>query len=120
MTLMERSWQIPPEQIECGPRIDGNTPGAFGEVYRGTYMGRPVAIKKLQKLFVDGEDMETIYRERFIEFEREMSYLKTIRHGNIVYFYGAGYELSLESKRSVPFLVTEFMGAGLIHGSWCC
>jgi serine/threonine protein kinase len=65
-----------------------------------------MAIKRLQRVFL----MDSDYKEALLDFEREMSYLKTLRHANVVYFFGAGYEKTSDTSISVPFLVTEFMG----------
>jgi LRR receptor-like serine/threonine-protein kinase FLS2 len=103
---LERTWEILPDQLRFEARIDGDSPGSFGEVYRGTYLDRPVAIKKLQRLHLDGGTPDAV-----ADFEREMSFLRSLHHGNIVYFFGAGYEVSYQNSIRVPFLVTELMGA---------
>jgi len=59
-----------------------------------------VAVKKLQAHWI--EFAPTVLGE----FELEVKFLKTIRHPNIVLFYGAGY------SKEGPFLVTEFVPHG--------
>lgn len=71
--------------------------GNFGKVYRGTYLGTPVAVKKL--LDVDDEFMH-----KYIE--REMGILRTLRHPHIVQFMG------LCKHSSGLYIVTEFVPGG--------
>ena len=66
-----------------------------------TWGDRPVAVKKIHesiRLLDDSADEE---------FEREIKFMRTIRHSNIVLFFAAG------TLDGVPFLVTEFCVRGL-------
>jgi len=71
--------------------------GNFGKVYKATYLGTQVAVKKL--LDVDDEFMH-----KYIE--REMGILRTLRHPNIVQFMG------LSRHSSGLYIVTEFVPGG--------
>ena len=59
--------------------------GAFGEVWRGTYRGTPVAVKKLHRAKID----EAHLRAFRAEFELQLS----LRHPNIVQIIGGSWNL---------------------------
>ena len=69
-----------------------------------------MAVKKLRMEVAETDD------EMIRDFNREVEFLKGIRHRNIVLFFGAG---RLEQARC-PFLVLEYMERGsldkLLHG----
>ncbi|XP_065178459.1 uncharacterized protein LOC135809116 [Sycon ciliatum] len=92
------AWQIDYGELGMDKRVDGETPGAFGEVWLATYRDMPVAVKKLKAVQIDP-------RSR-LDFEREVALMKTIRHPNIVMFLGAGLH------QNQPFIVVEFMARG--------
>eukprot|EP00211_Chloroparvula_japonica_P006074 CAMPEP_0119119940 /NCGR_PEP_ID=MMETSP1310-20130426/1206_1 /TAXON_ID=464262 /ORGANISM="Genus nov. species nov., Strain RCC2339" /LENGTH=349 /DNA_ID=CAMNT_0007109399 /DNA_START=151 /DNA_END=1200 /DNA_ORIENTATION=- len=71
--------------------------GNFGRIWRGDYLGTPVAVKQL--LDVDDEDMH-----KYIE--REMLTLRQMRHPNIVQMIG------LCKHASGIFIVTEYISGG--------
>ncbi|KAG6957675.1 hypothetical protein JG687_00009839 [Phytophthora cactorum] len=72
--------------------------GVFGVVYKGSYFGTPVAIKKLH---VSGVPKNTL-----MEFEKECSIMKGLHHPNIVLFMGSC------SKPPTLLLVTELLANG--------
>ena len=72
--------------------------GGFGMVYRGTYQGQAVAIKKLFREEMEASDVDT--------FEGEVELMTQLNHPKIVKFLGA----SLDPPEI--FLVTEFMNRG--------
>jgi serine/threonine protein kinase len=102
-------------------RIDGETPGAFGEVSSATWQGRNVAVKRLKAIALDMNENSVA------EFQQEIEVNMSLRHKNIVYFFGLREArkfvflfLSLRILETgggvdhgVPFLVTELM----VHGS---
>ena len=66
---------------------------------------RPVAVKMLRESVVLLQDDA---RE---DLKREIEFLRTLRHRNIVMFHGAG------TRNGLPFLVTEFL-VGLSVRAW--
>eukprot|EP01128_Nolandella_sp_AFSM9_P008598 TRINITY_DN5285_c0_g1_i2.p1 TRINITY_DN5285_c0_g1~~TRINITY_DN5285_c0_g1_i2.p1 ORF type:complete len:730 (-),score=158.21 TRINITY_DN5285_c0_g1_i2:138-2327(-) len=54
--------------------------GASGEVFKGLYHGKPVAIKLLKDMALQDE---------VDEFKKEFEILSKVRHPNVVFFYGA-------------------------------
>ena len=97
----ENVWNIGFEEIKFDQRLDTEISGAYGEVYRGTYRQIAVAIKRLQYY-----QMHIIKRSR-AEFTREIEVMKTIRHPNVVMFFGGG-----KFRDGTPFLVMELMHRG--------
>lgn len=87
-------WKLDFDEIHLDERIGK---GNFGEVYKGTYCGLDVAVKKLY--FVDDDFMQ-----KYIE--REMDTLTGIHHPNIVQLMG----LCIETNDM--FIVTEYVSGG--------
>jgi len=77
--------------------------GGFGSVYRGTYKGEEVAIKKLHP--VDG----AVSAIQIEEFKKEVDILTALRHHRLVKFFGAAF--------TPPNLcmVLEFMPNGSLY-----
>ena len=64
-------------------------------------MFRLVAVKKIREAV-------RLYDEHADdEFEKEVRFMQTMRHPNIVFFFGAGV------MDGVPFLVTDFCSRGM-------
>ncbi|ELP91817.1 protein serine/threonine kinase, putative [Entamoeba invadens IP1] len=72
--------------------------GSFGVVYKGSYRGNVVAIKKMKQFNFDDESIE--------EFEKEVDMLDKFRSEYIVHFYGAVF---IPNK---VCMVTEFAQFG--------
>eukprot|EP00029_Vermamoeba_vermiformis_P002079 TRINITY_DN1245_c0_g2_i1.p1 TRINITY_DN1245_c0_g2~~TRINITY_DN1245_c0_g2_i1.p1 ORF type:complete len:265 (-),score=43.77 TRINITY_DN1245_c0_g2_i1:31-825(-) len=72
--------------------------GGFGTVTRGTYKGQDVAVKMLIN--------QTLMDDSKMEFEREISVMKSLHHPNIIQFVGAS---NVAGKLA---LVTEFAPFG--------
>jgi len=87
-------WKVNFDDLDLGLRIGK---GNFGEVYKGTYLGTDVAIKKL--FFVDDDFMQ-----KYIE--REMDTLTGLSHPNIVQLMG----LCIETDDM--YIITEFISGG--------
>eukprot|EP00049_Salpingoeca_infusionum_P015489 m.302008 g.302008 ORF g.302008 m.302008 type:complete len:1197 (+) comp15885_c0_seq1:112-3702(+) len=96
-----RVFRIQEGEIHLEHRIDGDSPGAFGDVWKGRFQGHSVAVKRL-KVAVMEMDEESVQ-----QFDAEVRFMRSIRHKNIVFFYGAGV-----TSQQVPFLVTEFCDRG--------
>jgi len=90
-------WKINFSDLEFGDR---RGKGNFGEVYKGTYLGTDVAIKRL--FFIDDDFMQ-----KYIE--REMEILTQLNHPNIVQLIGLC--VGLEDL----YIITEFVHGGSLH-----
>eukprot|EP00929_Paragymnodinium_shiwhaense_P095147 TRINITY_DN56111_c0_g1_i1.p1 TRINITY_DN56111_c0_g1~~TRINITY_DN56111_c0_g1_i1.p1 ORF type:complete len:1255 (-),score=324.98 TRINITY_DN56111_c0_g1_i1:56-3319(-) len=77
--------------------------GGFGSVYRGTYRGKEVAIKKLHP---EGGQVTPMQLE---EFSKEVENLLNLRHSRLVSFIGAAFE------HPALCMVTEFMPNGSLY-----
>ena len=98
-------WTIDSRELKMKQRIDTESPGGFGEVYKAQYrdIDVNVAVKSLQRL----QRIERIE----LEFEREIQVMRTIRHPNIVLFIGGGRH----HEDGCPFLVLELMTRGSLR-----
>eukprot|EP01119_Soliformovum_irregulare_P016106 TRINITY_DN462_c0_g2_i10.p1 TRINITY_DN462_c0_g2~~TRINITY_DN462_c0_g2_i10.p1 ORF type:complete len:449 (-),score=157.88 TRINITY_DN462_c0_g2_i10:82-1428(-) len=81
--------EIDSKKITVGEKVGS---GNFGEVYKGTWDGHPVALKRLA--------------DETQEFFKEIGTVKSIHHPNIVRFYGVA---RIDGKLN---LVTEFCDGG--------
>eukprot|EP00035_Acanthoeca_spectabilis_P008863 m.159399 g.159399 ORF g.159399 m.159399 type:complete len:1116 (+) comp14529_c0_seq3:71-3418(+) len=97
---MEQAWVIEETDLAYGEVLGE---GAFGCVYRGTWGHIAVAIKVLHHPF---DDLDPSALE---DFNREVKFMSSIRHPNVLVFYGAGMD-RLRGNRM--FLVTELMERG--------
>ena len=89
-------WQISEQEVVMQERIGR---GGYGEVYLAEYRNLHVAVKLLRL---------TTEESVVNEFEREIKFMQTVRHPNIVLFLGAG---RLEED-GTPFIVVEYMSRG--------
>ena len=76
--------------------------GGFGDVYRASYHGLPIAVKKLKGI-------DTKCRTTLRELSNEAGMLAELRHPNIVLFLG------VVVTRDYCALVTEFMDGGSVR-----
>lgn len=87
--------------------------GAYGTVWKGEYLGSPVALKQLALGGYGAED-------EFLKYlKREVDSLANIRHPNIVQFLGVSTHLVVANDknknittRQEIYLVTEFLEGG--------
>jgi N-acetylneuraminic acid mutarotase len=107
LAAMNQVWRIKASEILMKERIDGDCPGGFGEVYKAEYRELTVAVKKLHSMHTEIGRCQQ-------EFDREMQVMRTIRHPNIVLFFGGGYFESDEGGSRSPFLVVEYMPRGCL------
>jgi len=70
-------------------------PGAYADVYKATYEGKTVAVKKLNNA------------KGFKEFRTEVKFMSTVDHPNIVLLKGICL--------NPPCIITEFMELGNLH-----
>lgn len=79
LLALSRVWEIQASELSLGPSIGH---GTFGDVYCGTWQELTVAIKVL-KISLHALD------DSFgAEFEAEANKLRTLRHPNLVFFFG--------------------------------
>ena len=81
--------------------------GSYGGVYRGTYNGKPVAVKKIHDILVESarenaQDLETLLED----FRRECDILKAAEDPHIVDFIGVFND---ETQEGGVLLVMELM-----------
>jgi serine/threonine protein kinase len=91
VSVLKQVWHILPSELTLGDDLGS---GAFGRVCRATWGDLHVAVKALDGHSV-GEGSVSVD-----EFRREVQFMQSIRHANIVLFYGAGTFASGE-RRSV-------------------
>ncbi|CAK4506826.1 unnamed protein product [Aphanomyces euteiches] len=106
-------WNIPPSEILLEERL---AKGAFGEVWRATYMGEYVAVKTLLQHKSSRSDLETFieeiklmakYKSLVVCFLMSFSLYCRMECPAIVQFIGVSYHRVIDLK-----LVVEFMGGG--------
>ncbi|EGD82479.1 TKL/DICTY4/DRK protein kinase [Salpingoeca rosetta] len=100
LSELKRAWEIIPDDLTFLRRIDGGSEGAYGEVWLAAWQDREVAVKKLRSSILSLDE------HAIDDFDAEVSLIRSLRHRNIVLFYGAGV------MDEGPFLVTEFMARG--------
>ena len=81
---LTRAWQIGHDDLKFVRRIDADSPGAFGEVWLAQWGEREVAVKKLQQLAIE------LSSTAKAAFDKEVRMVRSLRHANIVLFWGAG------------------------------
>merc|ERR1719487_1583929 len=95
-TTVELGWNevIRPEQLIFGPPLGS---GGSAQVYRGSWQGQEVAIKKISGV------------AHLEEMTKEINALRRLRHPRLVRFIGACIQPPL------LLVVTEFMSGGSLH-----
>jgi LRR receptor-like serine/threonine-protein kinase FLS2 len=101
VVALKRAWEVLPSEIRLERRVDGDSPGAFGEVWSGKWEELTVAVKMLQQGVMDMDP------EALDEFHKEVEFMQKTRHPNIVRFFGAG---TWTDGR--PFFVVELVTKG--------
>jgi hypothetical protein len=100
---MQRTFTVLPWEVTLLCRLDRNCPGGYGQVHKATYRDWTVAIKQLHLDMAEWADIRN-------DFLREIRFMRTVRHPNVVMFIGAG-----QYKEKQPFLVLEFMSGGALR-----
>eukprot|EP00644_Phytophthora_capsici_P015282 jgi/Phyca11/547243/estExt2_Genewise1Plus.C_PHYCAscaffold_240094 len=93
--------RIPKDKIDVGPLISR---GGFGEVYKGTYNGLTVAVKKM----LPAHRKNVAHVNNFLA---EVKLMASLDHSCIVQFVGVAWD-----SLSDVCAVTEFMDAGDLRG----
>jgi serine/threonine protein kinase len=97
-----KAFTIMPWEVKLLCRLDENCPGGYGQVHKAMYRDWTVAVKQLH---LDMEQWADVRNE----FLREIHFMRTVRHSNIVMFIGAG-----QHTEKQPFLVLEYMSGGAL------
>lgn len=97
---LERVWEVQAEDVQLLRPLGA---GAFGEVWLATWWGRQIAVKKVRVA------MRELDPDADRAFQAEVETCRTMRHRNVVLFFGAGI------MDGAPFLVTEFMERGSLR-----
>jgi len=92
-------WEIDFRELKLLYRIGI---GAFGEVFKATFRGTYVAVKRVLAV---GKNEQ----ERFESFSKELNYMKAVRHPNVILFVGACLQ------RSNMCIVIEYMEGGSLR-----
>lgn len=98
--LTRESWKISIKELKFGARIGV---GNVGEVFRATYRGRTVAVKRLLGTWYKSDDMVARFRE-------EIDLMSTLQHPHVLMFVGA----VLERDAGNICLVTELCERGTL------
>eukprot|EP00730_Choanoeca_flexa_P019236 TRINITY_DN9391_c0_g1_i1.p1 TRINITY_DN9391_c0_g1~~TRINITY_DN9391_c0_g1_i1.p1 ORF type:complete len:813 (+),score=108.57 TRINITY_DN9391_c0_g1_i1:119-2557(+) len=101
VVALKKGWEIDADQLQLVRRIDGESPGAFGEVWSANWDSIDVCVKLLRTEMV-ADSVE--------EFEKEVSFLRLTRHPQLVRFFGAG-----TWQGQQPFLVLELVAGGSLR-----
>eukprot|EP00045_Choanoeca_perplexa_P015028 m.181460 g.181460 ORF g.181460 m.181460 type:complete len:1211 (+) comp16871_c0_seq1:102-3734(+) len=97
---LERAFTIAPEELTFHRRIDLDSPGMFGEVWLASFGDAKVAVKQLKASMLE---LDSLANDEFVA---ETKLMRSLRHSNIVYFYGCGV------RDGNSFLVLEYMARG--------
>eukprot|EP01094_Clydonella_sp_ATCC50884_P018705 TRINITY_DN3506_c0_g1_i3.p1 TRINITY_DN3506_c0_g1~~TRINITY_DN3506_c0_g1_i3.p1 ORF type:complete len:405 (+),score=58.43 TRINITY_DN3506_c0_g1_i3:460-1674(+) len=97
LEAQDQQWHISMDSVSLLKRVGA---GGFGDVWKGTWNGSVVAVKKMHQLATE---------ESLLEFSREASLLSVLRHPNIITFYGAA------CNEESLFLVTEYAERGSLY-----
>eukprot|EP00041_Stephanoeca_diplocostata_P032859 m.1065380 g.1065380 ORF g.1065380 m.1065380 type:complete len:1064 (-) comp24220_c0_seq4:1288-4479(-) len=98
---LQQAWVIPEEDVILNRQLAS---GAFGTVWSGRWGHIPVAVKQLR---IPMDDLDPFASE---DFDREVTFMQSIRHPNLLIFYGAGV-----THEGNAFLVVELMAEVCFH-----
>eukprot|EP00051_Salpingoeca_urceolata_P033094 m.18928 g.18928 ORF g.18928 m.18928 type:complete len:1188 (-) comp5818_c1_seq1:13-3576(-) len=97
-------WHIEPSELKIIRTI---AEGSYGVVMEARWRDIAVAVKRLR-------ESAAILNDRAQDlFESEAAFLRTLRHENIVLFFGAG--VMKHAGATLPFLVTEWVENGSLQ-----
>ena len=95
-----------PPSLKIGNRINR---GAYGSVHSGELDGRPVAVKKIHDLLLEGAKGQGDFDKVMTDFKEECQLLEQVDHPHVVGFRGAFYDETTDE----PMLVMERMRENL-------
>lgn len=90
------------DEIKLGDKIGD---GAYGEVFKAVWCGKPVAAKRIRMVFFES-DYDGSLRAAFLEkFKSEWEILRSLKHHSIVQYY----TVILPPSPETPIIVTELL-----------
>lgn len=99
--------------IKFDVKTDFLANGGYGDVFKGTWEGAPVAIKRFGKRYLST-------KKAIRDFIKEIEVLNFLRHPNIVQYLGVSLDNSTATSPSY-YMLAEFVSRGslfdLLHGS---
>jgi len=98
-------WEIDPAELQFGECVGV---GAAAEVFRATWHGTDVAVKKLRQHHCPSTSIASITPDLPTRLRRELTVLLDLRHPNLVLFMGAA------TLKSPTLIVAEFCEGGTI------
>eukprot|EP01104_Vermistella_antarctica_P012308 TRINITY_DN3540_c0_g1_i2.p1 TRINITY_DN3540_c0_g1~~TRINITY_DN3540_c0_g1_i2.p1 ORF type:complete len:764 (+),score=118.30 TRINITY_DN3540_c0_g1_i2:1890-4181(+) len=98
--IKQKDWYIYADDVSISRKVGS---GGFGDVYRGSWRGTTVAVKKMHAWY------EELNENALDEFLKEMTIMSVLRHPNVVLFIGA----SLEPPDHL--LLTEYVALGSLR-----
>ncbi len=99
---MESAWDISESELTAARPLDS---GAFGEVFVAKWRDVPVAVKRIRAGAME------LNADAASEFLHEIKFMRTLRHANVVLFFGCG-----RGPDGLPFLVAEYLLRGSLKG----
>eukprot|EP00041_Stephanoeca_diplocostata_P036755 m.1353112 g.1353112 ORF g.1353112 m.1353112 type:complete len:472 (+) comp24930_c1_seq7:228-1643(+) len=98
---MKQAWIIEENDISLEAPLAS---GTFGTVWRGRWGHIKVAVKRLR---IPISELDPLASE---EFDKEVTFMQSIRHPNVLALYGAGV-----TGAGMAYLVVEFMNRGSLR-----
>eukprot|EP00041_Stephanoeca_diplocostata_P035245 m.1234281 g.1234281 ORF g.1234281 m.1234281 type:complete len:1427 (-) comp24665_c0_seq11:370-4650(-) len=95
---MQQAWAISEDDLVLDRQLAS---GTYGTVWAGYWGHIPVAVKRLK---IPLDDLDPVSAD---DFEKEVTSMQSIRHPNLLSFYGAGV-----THCGMAFLVVELMARG--------
>eukprot|EP00730_Choanoeca_flexa_P014560 TRINITY_DN6408_c0_g1_i1.p1 TRINITY_DN6408_c0_g1~~TRINITY_DN6408_c0_g1_i1.p1 ORF type:complete len:652 (+),score=75.19 TRINITY_DN6408_c0_g1_i1:763-2718(+) len=102
---LKRAWEIDSHEVKLIDRVDRDSPGSYGEVWKAKWGDMTICVKNLRVEM--GE-------HAIFDFEKELDFLQRTRHPQLVRFFGAGtgYLDSASGGTERPFMVMELVANG--------
>ena len=88
---LHRAFEIEADDVIPLKRIDEGSEGAFGEVWMVLWNDKTVAMKRLKRARLHMDE------DAVLDFEAEVRFLRSLRHRNVLFFYGPLNQCSYSS-----------------------
>lgn len=82
-------------------RVDFLGRGGYGEVFKATWDGYPVAVKRFGR--------KCIIKKSIIDYVKEVQIVSQMRHPNIITFYGVSFD-----EHQHYYMITDFAERGSV------